>query len=168
MSYSDRGMEDRLDALAAQWATVRPDLEDIEAMAVVARLMHVSRLIQERIAAAAAQHGVQVADGDILFTLRRAGTRLSPTALSASLLVATGTMTGRIDRLEKLGLVRRVPHPTDRRALEVELTEDGRELVDQVIGEHLAREHEMLSILSASEREQLVHITRKLLWHLES
>ena len=28
---------DRLDALAAQWATVRPDLEDIEVMAVIAR-----------------------------------------------------------------------------------------------------------------------------------
>ena len=89
-------------------------------MAVIARLMHVSRLIQERIAAAAAEHGVQVADGDILFTLRRASQRLSPSRLSESLLVATGTMTGRIDRLEKLGLVRRIPHPTDRRALEVE------------------------------------------------
>ena len=137
-------------------------------MAVIARLTHVARLIQERIAAAAAEHGVQVADGDILFTLRRAGTRLSPTALSASLLVATGTMTGRIDRLEKLGLVRRIPHPTDRRALEIELTEHGRALVDQVVGEHLAREHEILSVLSDEEREQLIRITRKLLQHLES
>jgi DNA-binding MarR family transcriptional regulator len=76
--------------------------------------------------------------------------------------------TGRIDRLEKLGLVRRIPHPTDRRALEVELTEHGRELVDQVVGEHLAREHEMLSVLTATEREQLVRITRKLLAHLEA
>ena len=137
-------------------------------MAVIARLTHVTRLIQERIANAAAEHGVQVADGDILFTLRRAGRTLSPSKLSESLLVATGTMTGRIDRLEKLGLVRRIPHPTDRRALQVELTEHGRELVDQVIGEHLAREHEMLSVLSATEREQLVRITRKLLAHLEA
>jgi DNA-binding MarR family transcriptional regulator len=137
-------------------------------MAVIARLMHVTRLIQERIAEAAAEHGVQVADGDILFTLRRADQRLSPSRLSESLLVATGTMTGRIDRLENLGLVRRIPHPTDRRALEVQLTKRGRELVDEVIGDHLAREHEMLAVLSAAEREQLVRITRKLLAHLES
>ena len=74
-------------------------------MAVIARLTHVTRLIQERIAKAAAEHGVQVADGDILFTLRRASQRLSPSRLSESLLVATGTMTGRIDRLSN-GLCR--------------------------------------------------------------
>jgi DNA-binding MarR family transcriptional regulator len=98
-----------------------------------------------------------------LFTLRRADGPLSPSALSGALLVATGTMTGRLDRLEKLELIRRVPHPTDRRALEIELTPHGRELVDQAIGEHLAREHDWLSVLTGEEREQLVRITRKLL-----
>ena len=75
-------------------------------------------------------------------------------------------MTGRIDRLEKLGLVRRIPHPTDRRALEIELTEHGREPSTRSSAS-TSREHEMLSVLSATEREQLVRITRKLLAHLE-
>jgi DNA-binding MarR family transcriptional regulator len=161
---------DRLDALAAQWAAVRPDIEGIEVMAVVARLLHVGRLLQARLAESATEHGLQVADGDVLFTLRRAGEpyRLSPGRLADALLVATGTMTGRLDRLEKRGLVRRIPNPDDRRALEVELTAEGLALVDAVIGEHVAREHEMLAPLSATEREQLVRITRKLLRHLET
>src|SRR5690242_5045143 len=111
-------------------------------MALIARLHHVSRLLQERIAVLASEFGVNLAEGDVLFTLRRAGEpyRLSPTQLAAHQLVATGTMTGRLDRLEKRGLVRRIPHPTDRRALEVELTAEGLRMVDEVISVHVARE----------------------------
>ena len=86
----------------------------------------------------------------------------------AALLVATGTMTGRLDRLEKTGLIRRIPHATDRRALVIELTPHGREMVDQAIGDHLAREHEWLSAITNEEREQLVRITRKLLAKLSA
>ncbi|MBE2319292.1 MarR family transcriptional regulator [Solirubrobacter sp. CPCC 204708] len=136
-------------------------------MAVIARLLHVGRRIEALLGESAKEHGLQVADGDVLFTLRRAG-RLSPGQLSESLLVSTGTMTGRLDRLEKRGLLRRVPHTTDRRALLIELTHQGHDLVDRVIAEHLAREHEWLSAISADEREQLARITRKLLAKLSA
>jgi DNA-binding MarR family transcriptional regulator len=161
-------VEDRFDTFVAQWVQVRPDIEGFEVMAAIARLLEVARLVLDRFAETAGEHGLQIADGDVLFTLRRSGGRLSPSKLSASLLVATGTMTGRLDRLEQHGLVRRIPNPNDRRALEVELTDDGLALADQVVGEHVAREHEMLAPLTASEREQLVRITRKLLRHLET
>jgi DNA-binding MarR family transcriptional regulator len=157
---------DRLDSLVAQWKTVRPDLHDVEAMAVVARLLLLARAIEDTLGRAAKDHGLQIADGDVLFTLRRQGGKASPTQLSESLLVATGTMTGRLDRLEKHGLIQRVPHPTDRRALTVELTPSGLELVDQAVGEHLQREHDLLAAITAEEREQLTRITRKLLAHL--
>src|SRR5690349_9932462 len=139
---------DRLDTLAAQWAVVRPDLAGIEVMAEVARLLRVAHLIEMQLGKTAKEIGLQTADGDVLFTLRRANGSLSPSKLSESLLVATGTMTGRLDRLEKKGYVRRVPHPKDRRALEIELTAKGLKLVDDVIGDHVAREHELLSVLS--------------------
>ena len=51
--------------------------------------------------------------------------RRSPSEISAALLVASGTLTSRLDRLERKGLIRRVPHPSDRRSTEVELTETG-------------------------------------------
>lgn len=159
---------DRLDELAAQWAAVRPDLDDVEAMAVIARLLHVGRQIETHLGASAKEHGLQIADGDILFTLRRAPGPHTPGTLAAALLVSTGTMTGRLDRLEQRTLIRRVPHPTDRRALEIELTPAGRRLVDQVIGEHLAREHEWLSAITDEERKQLARITRKLLTKLSA
>jgi DNA-binding MarR family transcriptional regulator len=159
--------DDRLDTLVAQWHTVRPDL-DVSVMAEVARVLHVARLFGERLAAKAGEYGLQVGEGDVLFTLFRNGPphRLSPTALADSTLVTTGTMTNRLDRLEERGLVRRLPNPDDRRGLAVELTEEGRELVKALVGEHVENEEQMLSGLSKREREQLTRIMRKLLAHL--
>ena len=160
---------DRVDRLVSQWKDERPDL-DLETMAVVARLLHVARLAALRIDAFAAERGINRGEGDVLFTLRRAGApyRLSPSQLAASLLVATGTMTNRLDGLEERGLIRRIPNPDDRRSLEVELTAEGRRLVDEAVTAHVANEQQMLEPLSDRERGQLARITRKLLAHLEA
>jgi DNA-binding MarR family transcriptional regulator len=162
-------MPDRLDTLVAQWNAVRPDLE-VGVMAEVARILLVARLIGGRLAASAADFDLQVGEADVLFTLFRAGPphRLSPTQLAESTLVTTGTMTNRLDNLERRELVRRAPNPEDRRGLMVELTEAGRALVDGLVGRHVANEEQLLSALSARERGQLASILRKLLVHLES
>jgi DNA-binding MarR family transcriptional regulator len=139
-------------------------------MAVVARLLVVAELINRRLGEAAADHGLDRAMGDVLFTLRRAGApyRLSPTELASSLLVTSGTMTNRLDRLERRELIERIPNPEDRRGMDVQLTVAGRELADALVGEHVANERAMLDPLSAGDREALVRATRKLLSHLTS
>src|SRR4051812_150114 len=158
---------DQIDTLVGQWAAQHPDL-DVATMARVARLLEVARTVEARLAAHAAELGVDLAEGDVLFTLRRAGAphRLSPSALSASLLVSSGTLTNRLDRLERKGLIRRVPHPTDRRSTEVELTPSTVALLDVAIHRHVAGEREMLSGLSDREQHQLDRLLRKLLDHL--
>lgn len=155
--------EDRVELLVGQWERERPDL-DLESMALVARLLNVARRFEREIAAQASRHGLTVGEGDVLLTLRRAGSpfRLSPGKLSESLLVSSGTMTNRLDRLERRRLVKRSPNPADRRAVEIALTPAGRELVDEAVGEHVAREAELLSPLSAAERRKLAAILRKL------
>ncbi len=158
---------DRIDALVAQWATQRPDL-DTSVMAVVGRLVAVGELIGRRLDHAASQYGLDRGQGDVIFTLRRAGPpyRLSPSRLSSSLLVTSGTMTNRLDRLEERGLIARVPNPTDRRGMDVQLTDEGVRLADEAVTRHVADEEELLAPLSAREREDLVRITRKLLARL--
>jgi DNA-binding MarR family transcriptional regulator len=162
------GMGDRVDKLVGQWAGERPDL-DLETMAQVARVIAVARLMERRIGELAAENGMTPGEGDVLLTLRRAGSphRLSPSRLSESLLISSGAMTNRLDRLEERGLVRRIPNPDDRRGLDIELTPKARRLVDDLVGEHVAREQRMLEPLSATERRQLEAITRKLLAHLD-
>ena len=158
---------DRIDELVAQWALQRPDL-DTDVMAVIARLLAVGELVGRRIDGSAAEHGLDRGQGDVLFTLRRAGPpyRLSPTQLAGSLLVTSGTMTNRLDRLQRRGLIERVANPTDRRGMDVRLSAEGVRLADELVTAHVANEEELLAPLSAREREQLVRITRKLFAHL--
>lgn len=158
---------DRLDELAAQWKVERPDL-DPSVMALVGRLLVVSELIGRGIDRMAAEHGLDRGQGDVLLTLRRAGKpyRLSPSDLVRSLLVTSGTMTNRLDQLEKRGLIERSPNPDDRRGINVQLTGAGFALVDGLIAEHVANEERMLAPLNRRERAELAALTRKLLAHL--
>ncbi|HEX8648586.1 MAG TPA: MarR family transcriptional regulator [Thermoleophilaceae bacterium] len=159
--------DDPVGRLVLQWEAERPDL-DLRTMATVARLLGVGRLVGAELAAMAAEHGLDVPEADLLFTLRRAGApyRLTPSALSRSLLVSSGTLTSRLDRLERKGLVERAANPGDRRSVEVVLTQAGRELVDGVVTEHVRNEQEMLSILSEREIDDLNRLSVKLLSHL--
>jgi DNA-binding MarR family transcriptional regulator len=161
--------DDFVDRLVAQWGPERPDL-DLRAMATVARLTNLGSLIDAEIEALAARYGVSRAEGDILFTLRRAGSpyRLAPSRLSDSLLVSSGTLTSRLDRLEAKGLIARIPHPTDRRSMEVALTDRGRELADEAVTIHVGNERKMLAALSDDELETLNGLTRRLLARVAS
>jgi DNA-binding MarR family transcriptional regulator len=155
---------DQIDTLVGQWSVQHPDL-DVQTMARAARLLAVAREMERRIATQAADVGVDLAEGDILFTLRRAGPpfRLSPSALSAALLVSSGTLTNRLDRLERKGLIHRIPHATDRRSTEVELTPRAIKAVDQAVFRHVENERSMLSALSDREQTTLDRLLRKLL-----
>ena len=77
------------------------------------------------------------------------------------MLTSSGT-TKRLDKLEAAGLVAREPDPNDRRGTLIALTDQGRALVDQVTGPHLANEARLLAPLSAEEREQLAALLRTL------
>jgi DNA-binding MarR family transcriptional regulator len=157
---------DRIDSLVAQWADVHPDL-DLETMALVQRLDTTAQLMRKRIGDLAGAYGVSIEEGDILFTIRRAGAPgLSPTALTDSLMVSSGTMTNRLDHLERKGLIERVPNAEDRRAVQIELTRKAVKLVDKAVVAHVENEVEMLSVLTEAERRRLDATLRKLLAHL--
>ncbi|MEU5110349.1 MarR family transcriptional regulator [Streptomyces longwoodensis] len=156
--------QDPVDAIVEQWAAVRPDL-DTAAMEVFGRIFRLSRAMGDRVEKAYAPLGLARGEFDVLATLRRAGEpyTLSPRELSATLMLTTGGMTGRLDKLERAGLLRRSPDPHDRRGLRVTLTEQGLDLVDRAVGAGLAVEREALSALNAQQAGQLADLLRELL-----
>jgi DNA-binding MarR family transcriptional regulator len=160
---------DQVDRLVSQWADERPDL-DLAAMATVARLLNLARQIEGRLAAFAGEYGLSIPEADVLFTLRRSGSpyRLSPSAISEALLVPSGTMTNRLDRLERKALIERVRHPTDRRSMEVQLTRDGLKLTDEAVARHVENERQMLEPLSQRDLAMLDRLTGRLLAHLSA
>jgi DNA-binding MarR family transcriptional regulator len=156
--------EDDVDRIVAQWAQERPELQT-EAMAVFGRVYRIARLVGDRQEAVYAAFGITRGDFDVLATLRRSGEpfRLAPKELTTSLMLTSGGMTGRLDRLERRGLVTRAPDPADRRGLTITLTPEGRTLVDEAVTAGLDAQREVLEQLPARSREQLSTLLRDLL-----
>jgi DNA-binding MarR family transcriptional regulator len=143
---------------------VRPDL-DASPTHTLQRIVRADLLLAMSFAEVFGRYGLSWGEYLVLAALRRAGPpyRLNPTTLFNSVILSSGAMTNRLDRLEEMGLVRRLADPNDRRGRLVELTMKGRELVDEAAGEHLANEERLLNGLSASERARLAYLLRKLL-----
>ncbi|MFJ9726808.1 MarR family winged helix-turn-helix transcriptional regulator [Streptomyces sp. NPDC101209] len=156
--------KDAVDAIIDQWARARPDL-DTRAMEVFGRIYRLSRTMGDRMEKAYAPYGISRGEFDVLATLRRSGEpyTLSPRQLSATLMLTTGGMTGRLDKLERAGLLRRSPDPHDRRALQVTLTDKGLEVIDQAVGAGLAVQTAALSSMDDEQAGQLAGLLRELL-----
>ncbi|MEU7422919.1 MarR family transcriptional regulator [Streptomyces sp. NPDC040750] len=156
--------KDPVDAIVDQWAQVRPDL-DTRAMEVFGRVFRLARAMGDRMEKAYEPYGISRGEFDVLATLRRAGEphTLSPRQLSATLMLTTGGMTGRLDKLERAGLLRRSPDPHDRRGLQVTLTEEGLRVIDEAVGAGLAEQGDALNALSAEQAGRLADLLRELL-----
>jgi DNA-binding MarR family transcriptional regulator len=76
-------------------------------------------------------------------------------------------MTNRLDNLEEAGLVERVPHPEDRRSVQVTLTEKGHRLWDETSGTAAARESLVASTLDPDELVHLNGLLRRLVLAFE-
>ncbi|EHP42587.1 marr family transcription regulator [Cupriavidus basilensis OR16] len=163
------GGGDRVDRILAQWARERPDL-DAAPMGIIGRVWRLARHTDRAVESALASTGLNTWEFDVLATLRRSGPpyALSPGALIDSLMITSGTMTNRIDHLERAGLVRRCPNPDDRRGLLIELTQPGRVRIDHALEVHVANEHRLLEGLSAAERKQLASLLRRWLQGFEA
>jgi DNA-binding MarR family transcriptional regulator len=155
---------DGVDAIVEQWAVERPDL-DTPAMAVFGRIYRAARLVADVQERCYARFGITRADFDVLATLRRAGTPdgLSPGRLTDALMLSSGGMTSRLDRLERAGHLVRSPDPADRRALLVTLTDSGRTLIDESVGAGLAEQQRLLSDLPPAQVRRLEDDLRDLL-----
>ena len=155
---------DEIDRIVEQWNRERPDL-DVSPTQTLQRITRLSLLQGVSFARVFARYGISFGEYLVLAALRRAGPpyRMNPTTLFNSVVLSSGAMTNRLDRLEKLGLVDRRPDPTDRRGRLVALTDRGLELVNAAVVDHLDNEQRLLGALDPEEREQLAHLLRKLL-----
>ncbi len=155
----------RIDQATTQWRREMPAL-DLLPMEVVGRLGHAARLItRTHLEPFFQSYGLQQGEFDVLATLRRAGApyALGPTQLFEALMISSGGMTNRLDRLEKAGLIVRSPNPQDRRGTLVSLTEQGLELMNRIIPLHVENEARALAALSRDEQEALRDLLGKLI-----
>lgn len=152
---------DEVDRIVSEWQRERPDL-DVAPMEVVSRVSRLAKLLDRARKDIFASHGLDVWSFDVLSALRRAGApyQLSPSKLTEQMMVTSGTMTNRIDRLVSAGLVTRSPDPGDRRGVRVQLTEDGLAKVDGAMLDFLEREHELMSSMTGAQTRRLADLLR--------
>ena len=161
--------QDEVDRIVDAWRRERPDL-DVGPLGVLSRVTRLARHLDRARRAAFAEHDLETWEFDVLSALRRAGApyQLSPGQLVTQTLVTSGTMTNRIDRLEERGLVVRQRDPADRRGILVRLTTGGQERVDAALADLLNRERDLLSGLTATERENLSALLRRVVAPFDS
>jgi DNA-binding MarR family transcriptional regulator len=155
--------EDHVDRVLAQWRRERPDV-DLSGMALIGRVSRAERRIRPRLNACFAEHGLESWEFDVLATLRRAGAphRLTAGQLLDWMMITSGAITHRINRLEARGYVRREPDPSDGRVVWVVLTDDGRAVIDDALTAHAANEVAIISVLGERDRTALTRLLRKL------
>ena len=128
----------------------------------------------EQLAASLAEHMDQIAiayglanqgDYQVLALLRLAhhrGHAVTSTDIARRLGMTAATMVGRIDRLEKRDYVQRVRHPTDRRAFNLVITQDGIVSAERMVLARTEDRKRLLEALTDDERATLTTLLRKL------
>ncbi|MBC6448965.1 DNA-binding transcriptional regulator, MarR family [Actinokineospora alba] len=101
---------------------------DAKTMAAVTSVMRVQQILQSAVDGALKPHGLTFAryEALVLLTFSRKGS-LPMRVMGERLQLHPTSVTNIVDRLEADGLVKRTPHPTDRRTTLAEITEAGRE-----------------------------------------
>ena len=108
-----------------------------------------------------AEAGLGLSDFAALEALLHKGP-LTITEIQAKVLLASGSMTAAVDRLERKGLVVRRAAPSDRRAKVLELTSQGKRVVEAAFRRHTVELEAALAILNGTEKRRLYGLLKKL------
>lgn len=98
----------------------------------------------------------------VLFLLESAPEGLSPNAIATQAGITRPTVTGLLDGLEKEGLIVRLAAAIDRRSLNIQLTEKGRQLSAEVFAEHTLWMASLFQNLTAEECQQMQGLLHKM------
>lgn len=141
-----------------------------EPLAVLSRVSRLARHLDLARKQCFTAHGLEVWEFDVLAALRREGApyELSPGALIHQTLSSSGTMTNRIDRLARRGLVDRGANPDDRRGVRVRLTQSGATVVGAALDDLIDYERGVLERLGPTAQRELAASLRTLLVSFES
>ena len=141
---------------------------DMTVEGIVDRIMGISRRLKRSMDDTLSGFDLTWGEWTVLGTLRHEPThRASPGELAKKHELSSGAMTNRLDRLEKAGLVSRLPDPDDRRGVIIELTGEGEKRWVATAREQAAYENLIGKALNKREKEQLNSLLRRLMLEFE-
>lgn len=157
-------MRDVVDQILEELSSEFPGLE-VTGLDIVTRVGLLAKRYRALLKSAVGPVGLDVWEFEVLAALRRQGTpyRIYPSELAKLVMLTTGAITNRIDRLEARGLVKREADPRDRRAVRVNLTRKGLELAKQAVQLRSRMTAGAVGPLSDREKQTLANLLRKLM-----
>lgn len=169
---------DEIDLIQHEWSVSRPDLP-VRSIGVITRIWRIAKLLTDDRRHTMNQLGMEPAIRDLLANLRRSGPpyRLRVGELAVRCRVSKGAITQRVERAEAAGFVHstsaramtRDDHgERDQRAVWIELTPQGRELVETTVETLLRHEDTLVAELGEEEIAALADSLRRLLRNLEN
>ncbi|MFC4005110.1 MarR family winged helix-turn-helix transcriptional regulator [Prauserella oleivorans] len=154
-------MSDLVDKIISQWAEVHPEL-DTSGLAVVGRVLRLASLIRRGTEDVLAEYELTRPEFDVLCAVRRNGA-LTPGQITREMLSSGAAVTKRVDRLARMGLLVRERSTRDRRVAHIRLTDQGQNMLDELLPRHLAAENAMLAELTDDERARLARLLSTML-----
>lgn len=82
--------------------------------------------------------------------------------IGGKILLASGSITYVVDKLEKKGLISRIASPEDRRVTYAVITDEGHQFMSEIFPEHEKNLHELMTALSDEEQKQAIELLKKL------
>lgn len=176
-----RDAPDAIDQIQKEWTDIRPDLP-LRSIGVITRIWRIAKLLSEDRRRTMIHLGVEPAIRDLLANLRRSGDpyRLRVSELAVRCRVSKSAITQRVARAEAAGLVRSTRTVStdtmddtvsaaakDQRAVWIELTPQGKDLVDSTVEKLLIHEDSLIDGLGEDDIADLSNLLRRLLHLLE-
>jgi DNA-binding MarR family transcriptional regulator len=164
MTRAAEPQRDHVDRFLESIRDELPDL-DLEVEGIVDRINGLGRRIKRVMEETLTERSLTWGEWRVLGLLRHTAPeyRRSPGYLAVHAELSSGAMTNRLDRLEEAGLIRRLPDPTDRRGIQVELTAAGIKAYDESTSAQAAKEALIASALTAKEKQELNNLLRRLM-----
>ena len=151
--------------VSSNYAERHPDA-DVSATELAINVVYTAELLNRRLDQVLRPFGLTRGSHNVLQILGGATEPLTPGEVTARLTVTTATVTGLLDTLEARHLARRRPHPSDRRSVLVEISDEGRQLLDELVPQLIVHEKEWSAALSESRRQRLIRTLGVLQDHL--
>lgn len=159
---------DAVDIISEHWQAQGLNT-DLNAMQVVARILRLSKALETRFGHLHKRFNLKQGEFEVLAALKRADAKaLTPSELYQSMLLSSGAMTSRLDRLENKGLISRSHCTQDRRSIKVSLTSEGKALINEVAPAHFELLSKLMAGFSDHDKTQLAQFLKGCLLQIES
>ncbi|UOQ49139.1 MarR family transcriptional regulator [Gracilibacillus caseinilyticus] len=119
------------------------------------------RAVFDQVAKDIRGHGLNTTDFAVMELLYHQGEQPLQ-KIGDKILLASGSITYVVDKLEKKGLVKRTPSPDDRRITYASITTSGQQLLNEIFPEHWKQIEVITAGLDESEKQETIRLLKKL------